>query len=45
VRRGGTVADGAPVELDGPVFAVGGMMMGIGRAAGAAVMAGGDFRK
>ena len=37
--------DGAPVELDGPVTAVGGMMMDIGRAAGAAVMAGGVFRK
>ena len=45
VRRGGAVADGAPVEIDCPVTAVGGTMIDIGRAAGAAVMAGGDFRK
>ena len=46
VRRGGVcggaVADGAPVELDGLITAVDGMVMDIGRTEAAATIAGCD---
>jgi hypothetical protein len=42
VRRGGAVTDGAPVELDGLITAVDGMVMDIGRTEAAATIAGCD---